>query len=98
MKRNDVVHGGSFVPPAVIFNQVTRALEEFTEAQAESSTIFPANDIGVLSNWSPGWVKINWDGALNSEENRQGGGVVIWDGVGEVLAARCVSRGGLPRL
>ena len=97
LRRNVVVHGGSFVPPVVIFNQATRALDEFAEVQAESPTILPINDTRVLSKWrapSPGWVKINWDGALNSKENRVGGGVVIRDEAGEVLVAKGFSREG----
>jgi hypothetical protein len=97
MRRNDILHGGSFVPPTVIFNQANRALEEFKVAQAEGPTNLPSNVIGVLSRWkasNPGWVKINWDAALNSKENRQGGDVMIRDCAGNVLAARCFSHGG----
>jgi ribonuclease HI len=97
MIRNNMLHGGSFVPPAVIFNQANRALEEFKVTQAEGPTNLPSTVIGVLSRWkapSPRWVKINWDAALNSKGNRQGGGMMIWDCARNVLAVRCFSHGG----
>jgi hypothetical protein len=48
---------------------------------------------------SPGWVKANWDAALNCKEGRMGGGVVILDCCGQVVVAsraRCFSRGRNP--
>jgi ribonuclease HI len=42
----------------------------------------------------PGWVKLNWDAALNNQEGKYGGGVVIRDWAGNVLSMKCFSRNG----
>jgi hypothetical protein len=97
LRRNDLIHGGLFVPPEIIFSQATRAMEDFQAAQEGVPTIVPSSSLGVLSRWeapSPGWVKLNWDAALNNQEGKYGGGVVIRDWAGNVLAAKCFSRNG----
>lgn len=97
LRRNDLIHGGSFVPPEIIFSQATRAMEDFQVAQEGISTIVPSTSLVVLSRWealSPGWVKLNWDAALNNKEGKHGGGVVIRDWAENVLVAKCFSREG----
>jgi hypothetical protein len=51
LRRNDLIHGGSFVPPAITFTQATRAMEEFKKVQEGVSMIVPNTGLGVLSIW-----------------------------------------------
>ena len=41
-----------------------------------------------------GWVKVNWDIAVEKKSGRIGVGVVVRDDQGEVVAARCLTRMG----
>jgi ribonuclease HI len=97
LRRNEVLYGGVFTHPRELMIQTIRAGEEYKQAQ-QAGDAFPAVErVPVDSRWKApayGWVKANWDAALDSKTGRMGFGVIARDHNGEVKVMRSrLSRG-----
>jgi hypothetical protein len=88
------VHGGEFLHPNSIVQNVYKAIEEYKLGHEASSDVRQLICIGPLIRWAAppvGWWKVNWDFALDNTLHRMGFGVVVRDHEGKVLAARGVT-------
>jgi ribonuclease HI len=97
MRRNDVVYGGNFTHPTTIVHMVSRAVEEFREAQDHEITAVTDAAEARMTRWvapAQGWLKANWDASLDSKAGRMGCGVVIRDYCGNMIEARSWSLRG----
>jgi ribonuclease HI len=95
LRRNDILHGGSFTSPATIILKAKVSIQEFQEAQQKQ--ISTSRQPGTVQ-WTPinpGHYKVNWDAAVEKRTGRIGLGAVIRDHQGELVAARCVTYVGL---
>ena len=90
LRRNDVIHGGKFVHPGKIILQTRKATTEFQQAQVVGEVEQHHSSVQGPSGWSapsPGWVKANWDAALDPKGGRMGYGAVVQDHTRHVIAA-----------
>ncbi|XP_059431505.1 uncharacterized protein LOC132165008 [Corylus avellana] len=99
LRRNELVHGGLFSHPKLLMEKTELAIQEFNLAQARGEQSMPLSVEPAGVRWSAplqGWVKANWDAALDRKSGWMGLGVVIRDSQGNMVAARCeVQKGSL---
>ncbi|XP_059436591.1 uncharacterized protein LOC132169595 [Corylus avellana] len=97
LRRNEVVHGGDLIHPSVLLRLTTNAITEYHLATATEE---PAQ-VSIVehpSRWMApyaGWLKMNWDAALNHSQGYTGFGLVLRDSRGHLVAAQCVSKPGV---
>jgi hypothetical protein len=89
-RRNEVVHGGVFVHPISLVQQVQQAMEDFVMEQSNEESQHLPMGISTITRWSApsvGWVKVKSDASINLQRGWMGFGAVVCDAKGEVLAA-----------
>jgi ribonuclease HI len=94
-RRNNVVFGGDFMSPKHILEAASSQLENFSKAEAGRrmrSTVRPVPEVVQWNKPNPGWIKLNWDAAIDSGNQKMGIGIIARDHTGSVLAAVCASR------
>jgi ribonuclease HI len=97
LRRNEVVHGGSFLHPTIIMQRATRAAEEFANLLQNNKAEARGGRTTECQKWgvpSPGWVKLNWDASIEKEMGRVGYSALVRDERGLVVAAQCKSFSG----
>jgi hypothetical protein len=88
------VHEGSFAHPNIILEQVREELGAYDRTQGkdrEFELLTALAGVQVDQKWvaSPhGWVKANWDAAVERKTGRLGVGIIIRDARGECCAAK----------
>jgi len=89
MRQNDFIFRNQFTPPLVLFRQAEESVRSFAMATKNPSDSGGGRE-SAPCRWSPlsaGWLKCNWDAAINKPGKRMGVGVVIGDDQGKVVAA-----------
>jgi ribonuclease HI len=97
MRRNEVIHGGRFTHPNRIVSSTEQAIEDFNTAMDRGGEPVLANSNLSPGGWKApevGWLKANWDAAIDESRGRTGLGVIIRDSNGVMTAARCVTKQG----
>jgi ribonuclease HI len=97
MRRNEVLHGGTFAHPTILLQRPMQAVEDFRRAQERNGLVRLIREIPPAMGWKPpdtGWHKANWDAAVGEKLGRTGLGVVIRDSHGDLLSARCATKQG----
>jgi hypothetical protein len=97
MRRNEVLHGGTFAHPTILLQRAVQAVEDFRRAQERNGLVRLIREIPPAMGWKPpdtGWHKANWDAAVGEKLGRTGLGVVIRDSHGALLSARCATKQG----
>jgi ribonuclease HI len=88
LRRNLMVFGGSIPSPSILVKGAKEVLEEFRKSFGE----VPNQEIEgprATSRWSKpdaGFIKLNWDAALDVRQNRMGVGIIARDELGKVRA------------
>ncbi|XP_041003875.1 uncharacterized protein LOC121249222 [Juglans microcarpa x Juglans regia] len=99
LRRNIYVFEGMFKAPTELFLQAQENLVEYKEEQVVRCNDRNARQLNRReARWkrpSEGFVKVNWDAALDSEKKRMRLGVVVRDEEGEVLLSLCKLMEGL---
>ncbi|XP_042939519.1 uncharacterized protein LOC122274559 [Carya illinoinensis] len=97
LRRNGLVFDNKLVGPNEVFNQAVQCLTDFQLAQVKQTS--KANSGVPISNKATHWkpplgevLKVNWDVAWKTKEDRSGSGVVIQDNSGEIIASLCCPR------
>jgi ribonuclease HI len=100
-RRNAYVHEGSFVHPSSILEQAREELGAYEHAQGkdrESESLTAPVEEQPNQKWKApphGWVKANWDAAVEKKTGRLGVGIIIRDDREECCAAKSWMRMGL---
>jgi ribonuclease HI len=100
-RRNEYVHKGSFAHPSSILEQVREELRAYEHAQGkdreyESLIALVGEQTDQKWEFPPhGWVKANWDVAVERKTRRLGIGIIIRDDHGECCATKSWTRMGL---
>jgi hypothetical protein len=101
IRRNSVIFGGKVLSPSCLLKCAKDTLFEFQEACSSPLTnlgvvsALPTNlgaGTSVRYHWtnpSEGWIKLNWDAAIDSNSNSIGLGLVGRDSTGKVWAMMC---------
>jgi hypothetical protein len=92
LQRNSVVFGEDFTSPKHILETASSQLENFRKADAGRSmgtTIRYVPEVVKGSKPSLGWIKLNWDVAVDSRMQKMGIGIIAQDHTGLVLAVIC---------
>jgi len=101
IRRNSVIFGGKVLSPSCLLKCAKDTLFEFQEACSSPLTnlgvvsALPTNlgaGTSVRYHWtnpSEGWIKLNWDAAIDSNSNTMGLGLVARDFTGKVRAMMC---------
>jgi len=93
LRRNLMVFGGSIPSPSILVKGAKDLLGDFRKSFEE----VPNQDNEgprAISRWSKpdaGFIKLNWDAALDVRQNRMGVGIIARDELGEVRAALCTT-------
>jgi hypothetical protein len=89
LRRNNFIFQGGFIPPEQLVLRAKSTASGFEDAlQKEPSS----NGIvgRTLPKWqvpAGGWLKLNWDAALNMQSKKMGIGIVVRNEKGEFVAA-----------
>jgi hypothetical protein len=97
MRRNTVIHGGSFTHPDILVQNVLMAVEEYMQAQVITSPHNHDGGDGGSKRWCAppvSFVKANWDVALDKHKGRIGVGVVVKDSRGDIIVAKSLTKYG----
>lgn len=97
MRRNDLLHEGVFLHPKEVVTRASMSLQEYTQAQNWVPHTRPSGGAECMINWRPpplGWLKVNWDAAVDKSNGRIGLGVVIRDHLGQMYASKSQTRHG----
>lgn len=95
LRRNNVVFGGAFMSPVHILEAAASQLENFSKVEKGRRMESPKKPAPSIVKWrkpSPGWIKLNWDAAIDIECQKMGIGIIARDHSGAVLAAVSASR------
>jgi len=87
LRRNSFVFQREFTPPSQLATSANELFSQFRQATAvdEAPGVNPK-----YSRWTKppiGWLKTNWDAAIDVERKKMGLGVVVRDARGEVQVA-----------
>ncbi|XP_059445374.1 uncharacterized protein LOC132177155 [Corylus avellana] len=95
-RRNEWIHEGKFISPNDIVEVTNRGVEEYMKANMHNHS--QRGDDESPTRWKApenGWVKVNWDIALDKANGRIGVGVIVRNEAGRVIAAKGSTRLGL---
>jgi ribonuclease HI len=90
LRRNQVVHGGSFSHPNQVLREAVSILEDFRLSNANCNMPQPSSPPTHVEKWRPppmNFVKINWDAAVDISKKIIGMGIIARDEKGRFLAA-----------
>ncbi|XP_059446364.1 uncharacterized protein LOC132177903 [Corylus avellana] len=98
MRRNKWVHEGNFINPNVLTKEAQAYVHEFQKVNELATS---ATDENVNKNenvkWSAptqGWLKVNWDVAIDKAGGRMGIGAIVREEKGNVIATMCKTQSG----
>lgn len=97
-RRNEVIHGGVLSHPNAIVGENKKAAEEYCQANATVQGK-RVDESSMPLRWTvppPSWCKANWDLGLDKQPERFGMGVVVRYQMGDIVAASCTTRPGIP--
>lgn len=80
LRRNSVVHGGIFYPPARVAQDAKEVAEAFVRSNEEPKMGNAGTQVQERLRWKrppEGMVKIKWDAALDKPNKRMGVDVVV---------------------
>jgi ribonuclease HI len=92
LRRNRVVHEGTFSHPNSLVQQARQASEDFQLAQCTRESQQPSPGDPRLQRWNAplgGWIKLNTNASVNKDNGWMGYGAVARDERGAVMAAQC---------
>ncbi|XP_059461922.1 uncharacterized protein LOC132190915 [Corylus avellana] len=95
-RRNEWIHEGKFISPNNIVRITNSGVEEYMKANLHNHS--QRGDDESPTRWKApanGWVKVNWEIALDKANGRIGVGVIVRNEVGAVIAAKGSTRLGL---
>jgi hypothetical protein len=78
-----------------ILETASSQLENFSKAEAGRRMGTIVCSVPEVVKWSkpnPGWIKLNWDAAIDSGKQKMGIGIIARDHTGSILFAVCASR------
>jgi hypothetical protein len=84
LRRNGLIHAGSFTHPNAIIQKAKAAMEEYTQARQSVAVQREVGMEQIAESWKApptGWNKANWDVAIDRANGRVGIGVVVRDDV-----------------
>lgn len=84
--RNAVIKGGKVFEPAELVSSVVSLIDEWESIWVKERRVVRR----ARGAWFPpdrNWYKVNFDGALFTDQNRAGVGVVVRNDLGQVMAA-----------
>ena len=90
MRRNELIHGGTFMDPHRVYMMAVSGLEDFqrVDAQVEEKSEVAVQHQAVSWQPPPGnLIKVNWDAALDQERKCVGLGILVRDEKGRFLGA-----------
>lgn len=90
MRRNDVVHGGSFTHPRQVFTNAVSALTDFQRVTMQSEEMGSTDQQISAVSWQPPnkiMVEVNWDAAIDQKIFCVGLGLLARDANGSFLVA-----------
>jgi hypothetical protein len=87
--RNKYIHGGPFIHPTTLVQQVCRAMADYMTANETIRTNPRQKHCESWKAPGQGWVKLNWDIMLCDRRGLVGMGAVIRNEEGRVLAVQC---------
>jgi ribonuclease HI len=91
LRRNEVMHGGSFQHPNSIVKlaqQATEVYQSLRNGRDVEPTVFTEVIENVWKAPSPGWFKANWDAGIDKKNGRVGLGVIIRNHRGAMVASK----------
>jgi hypothetical protein len=97
MRQSEVLHGGRFLMPGEIIQQTRKSAEKFQQVHALGEIECQEVLTHGTSSWlapTQGWVKANWDAALDSKLGRMGYGALVHDHIEHMRAAHCMTQQG----
>jgi len=89
LRRNEFVFKGNFIPPGQIISRAQDMIKGFSEA-SQGDVLMPVAVVSNPPKWRlpvDGWLKANWDAALNKTSRNMSVGVVVRNDQGQVVAA-----------
>ncbi|KAF5479796.1 hypothetical protein F2P56_000588 [Juglans regia] len=94
LRRNEFVFEKKLSCPKYLVKGSLESLFEFkaTQSLTKQGVKRNNNNARIAMRWERpenGWVKVNWDAALNLKERRMGAGIIVRDEKGEALVAMC---------
>ncbi|XP_042939386.1 uncharacterized protein LOC122274411 [Carya illinoinensis] len=94
LRRNSFIFEEKFKDPDSVIRSARAVIEDFQEARIDESKIKSPVTIGSGSQrWikpTQGFIKANWDASLGTQN--LGLGIVLRNGIGEVLACACYKK------
>jgi len=93
LRRNELAFSNQFTTPLILLRQVLESVDIFLVANQQKALENVAQET-VCSQWTPlppGWLKANWDAALDIGNNRMGVGIMVRDDAGSVKVAHAKS-------
>jgi hypothetical protein len=94
LRRNATVFRGEFTSPIQLIQQGLTSLQEYNDANRLPPSSSDSSAPTEKQRWQkplPGIIKINWDAAINSQNQRMGVGILVRNDEGAVLAAVCAT-------
>jgi hypothetical protein len=79
LQRNTVVHGGDLTSPIQVMELARSQLENYRKAESGRRMTSPPTVVTVPLKWTTpqeGFIKLNWDVALDTQHQRMGIGVI----------------------
>jgi hypothetical protein len=95
LRRNSVIFGGDFLSPSALITHAKAQISEYQKAEEGRRLTHVHRARPRCVKWErpkEGFVKLNWDAAINRRSNRMGAGVIARDETGMVVAALSASR------
>jgi len=96
LRRNKFIFEGEFTHPNVVFSKASKSLDKFTKCNRIVHDLEQPAECSpgpVHQQWHPppsGFVKINWDVAINEKDGWIGLGIVARDCKGCLFSARSI--------
>jgi ribonuclease HI len=97
-RRNSWVHEGHFTSLNAFLKKSDEFIVEYKKANERSRPMEHTNSVDRGKTWTApnsGWMKANWDMAINKDQDRVDIGVIIRDEKGRVVVAMSRTRQGL---
>ena len=79
LRRNRVVFGGDFMSPKHILEIASSQLDNFSKAEVGRRMGNIDRFVPEVAKWSkpsPGWIKLNWNVAIDSGKQKMGIGII----------------------
>jgi hypothetical protein len=95
LRRNSVIFGGDFLSPSALITHAKAQISEYQKAEEGRRLTHVHRARPRCVKWErpkEGFVKLNWDAAINRRSKRMGAGVIARDETGMVVAALSASR------